>query len=427
MTQVRSDATPPLAGIRVLDFTQNLPGPYGTMLLASLGAEVIKVEPPKGDTARALTRFFELVNGGKKSLVVDLKDPAARVRLASLFPSVDVVVEGFRPGVMDELGFGHEAVLREHPRIVYCSISGYGQEGPYRDRPSHDLNLQALTGACHLGRDDDEKPRGGALPVADLSSSMTAALAIVAALHARDRSGRGRHLDVALSDTVQSWAYVWGEGLTPAKLELGSALPSVGRELAKRAKVPFASTVIRALTTERAKSFADRVGDSVRASELFRDLERVRLHGLPHYGIFQCKDDAWLSIGIVDEDKFWKVLCESIGLADLGKIPLAGRFVMASRLRGLVSNAIKRKTRDEWLAELDLDRVPVAPVLHFDEALDDPQLATRRPAGASPVIPLALADVRDARPPKLGEHTTALLGGSAGRGSKKSGVSEGRS
>ncbi len=401
---------PSLAGLRVLDFTQNLPGPYATMVLHGLGAEVIKVEPPKGDTGRNVGKFFELVNGGKKSVVVDLKEPAARERLAALLPTVDVLVEGFRPGVMDELGFGAAAVRAAHPRIVYCSISAYGQDGPYRDRPAHDINLQALTGACDLGRDEDDRPRGGALPVADLSSSMTAAVAILAALYDRERTGEGRTIDIALSDTVASWCWVWGEGLTPSKLELGSALPNVGKIVAKATKTPWAAALVRALDDPRTQRFADELGAGLRSSDFFRRFERVRLHALPHYGTYRCKDGQWLCIGIVDEDKFWRALCASLGLGDLGRIPLPGRFLLAPNLRPMVNAAIARRTRAEWLELMDLDAVPVSPVLDVGEAAQDPQLAHRRPHGASPAIPPPLAQVVDPRPPKLGEHTAAVLG-----------------
>ena len=122
----------PLRGIRVLDFTQNLPGPYATLLLASLGAEVIKVEPPRGDTGRLLGRLFDIVNAGKKSIVLDLKRPEDRARLDRLLPEVDVLVEGFRPGVMEALGAGPEHARALNPRLVYCSMSGFGQAGPYR-------------------------------------------------------------------------------------------------------------------------------------------------------------------------------------------------------------------------------------------------------------------------------------------------------
>lgn len=406
---------PSLAGLRVLDFTQNLPGPYATMLLAGLGAEVIKVEPKKGDTARGIGRFFDLVNGGKKSIVVDLKDPAARKRLWELLPTVDVIVEGFRPGVMDELGFGPEDVRTAFPSLVYCSISAYGQHGPYRDRPAHDINLQALTGACDLSRDEDERPRGGALPVADLSSSMTAAVAILAALYDRQRTGKGRTIDVALSDTVMSWSYVWGEGLTPSKLELGQALPRVSSVLKKRGKGKLVHALSRALDDERARAFADAIGATVRASDLFRRFERVRLHALPHYGTFRCKDGEWISIGIVDEDKFWRALCASIGLADLGRMKLAGRLVLAPNLRPLVTAAVARKTREEWMTLLDLEAVPVTPVLRLEQAVEDPQLAGRRPTGATPAMPPPLTQVVDTRPPTLGEHTSAILDASPRR------------
>ncbi len=410
-----SDSTghAPLAGIRVLDFTQNLPGPYATELLASLGAEVIKIEPPKGDSARAIGSFFDLVNGGKKSIVVDLKDAAARASIAKLLPSTDVVVEGFRPGVMAEFGFDAASVRAAHPRVVYCSISAYGQEGPYRSRPAHDINLQALVGACDLGRDEDDRPRGGALPIADLSSSMTAALAIVAALHARHATGEGRTIDVALSDTVASWAHVWGEGLTPARLPLAEALPQAAKSAAKRSRSPLVEKIASSLADPRLREMADALGASVRRSDRFRAFERVRLHALPHYGTFRCKDGAYICIGIVDEDKFWRALAESLGLAAFSRIPLAGRFLLAPPLRSLVSAAIARKTRAEWMATLDLEAVPVSPVLHFAEALDDPQLASRRSGRASPVVPPPLAGRAEGRAPKLGEHTDGVLGAAA--------------
>lgn len=404
-----TESNAPLRGLRILDFTMNLPGPYATFLLASMGAEVIKVEPPRGDGARLTGRFFELVNAGKKSVVLDLKKPADAARLRRLLPTVDVVVEGFRPGVLAELGFAPDALAREFPTMVVCSISAYGQQGPYRDRPGHDLNLQALVGAADLGRDGTGKPLGGALPVADLAAAMTATTAILGALYAREREGKGRVLDVALTDAVQSFTYLWGEGLTPSRLPLGDALPGASALLAKR-REPWASALARTLAETRTRAFADRVGSRLRESEAFARFERVRLHALPHYGTFVCKDGAYLAIGIVDEDKFWKALCRALRLGPLGGIPLPARFLSSPALRPLVAAAIARKTRDEWLTSLDLDEVPVSPVLRFDEALDDPQLASRRPGGASPVHLAPLAHVVTTRSPRLGEHTDELLG-----------------
>jgi len=404
---------PPLDGIRVLDFTQNLPGPYATALLSSLGAEVIKVEPERGDGARMVGRFFELVNSGKKSIAVDLKDEADRAATRALALEVDVVVEGFRPGVMATFGLDAASLRSVRPSLVYCSISAYGQEGPYKDRPGHDINLQALVGACDLGRDEDEQPRGGALPVADLSASMTSALAIVAALYARRTSGEGATIDVALTDTVASWSYLWGEGLTPAHLPIADALPNVVKRIERIAPASVGAAITTRLKGSRVRRIAEAVGDGLRTSDYFRALERARLHALPHYGTFRCKDGKHLAIGIVEEDKFWRRLCESIGLGRLARIPVGGRVLLAARLRPLVRAAIARRTREEWLASLDLDTVPVSPVLHFAEALLDPQLAMRRIEGATPVIPPPLAARREGRSPRLGQHN-ALLGAGAG-------------
>ena len=150
-----SEERAPLSGLKVLDFSQNLPGPYATFLLACWGADVIKVEPPKGDPARFMEPFFSMVNRGKRSVVLDLRDERSRSAVEALVRWADVLVEGFRPGVMDRLGCGFARAKELNPRIVYCSISAYGQEGPMRDHPGHDLNLQATSGVCHLERDAD--------------------------------------------------------------------------------------------------------------------------------------------------------------------------------------------------------------------------------------------------------------------------------
>lgn len=414
MTRKIADPThAPLYGTRVLDFTQNLPGPYATMILASLGAEVIKVEPPKGDTARGIGRIFELVNGGKKSVCVDLKKDTDRARLLAFVKTVDVIVEGFRPGVMASLGFGPDDIRKQSPRMVYCSISAYGQEGPYRDRPGHDLNLQALTGVCDMTRDEDGQPHGAALPVADLSSSMTAVTAILAALYARERTGEGRYIDVALTDTALSFAYVWGEGLAPAELRLSPMLPVLEKALVgrgKRESSGLKGVIARALSSEGTKAFADTLGERLRASDLAKAFERKRLHALPHYDVFRTRDGEHIAIGIVDEDKFWRVLVSALGLPQLGAIPLPGRFALGVPLKKLVAAAVATRTKKHWLETLDLDAVPVSPVLSVYDAIHDPQLASRRPEGATAAVPPPLAFDVSTRPPSLGEHTRALLG-----------------
>jgi crotonobetainyl-CoA:carnitine CoA-transferase CaiB-like acyl-CoA transferase len=407
----------PLRGLRVLDFTQNLPGPYTAMILCGLGAEVIKIEPPRGDVARAFSRLFEIVIAGKKSVVLDLKSDEAGPTLRALVRSADVIVEGFRPGVMARLGAGSEEALQHNPRLVYCSISGYGQTGPYHEDPGHDLNYQALTGVCHMMRDADDRPLGAALPIGDLSAAMTASTAVLAALFERERTGKGRVIDVAMVDALLSWVYVWAEGLTPSDARLSAAMESTQTVLEKAAsKLPasLGSLLGRAasgLGSEAVRDRVDAVGERLKDTRSYQSLTRLRLHALPHYALYQTKDGRWLSVGIVDEDKFWRALCEALGVGPLGALPMLGRFVAAKPLRRVIAAAIARRDLDAWLRELDRRQIPVAPVLTIDEALRDPQLLGRRPTQSGHVhSPWPLMGPLDAPTPKLGEHTDAILG-----------------
>jgi len=403
-----------------LDFTQNLPGPYATLLLASLGAEVIKVEPPRGDSGRMLGRLFDIVNAGKKSIVLDLKREADRERLDQLLPHVDVLLEGFRPGVMDALGGGPTHALSRNPGLVYCSMSGYGQHGPYREYPGHDLNYQALSGVCHMLRNSAERPYGSALPIADLSSGLSAVATIVAALYGRQRDGRGRHIDVALVDTVLSWAYVWSEGLTPADAKLSGTLPPLQRWLDTQAErssaaSPFVDRASRWLASPRVAEGVDRLGMHIKRSPSWSRLVRLRLHALPHYALYQTADDRWISVGIVDEQKFWAALCKGLGLphplsASLTAIPLAARALTAGPLRKVIAHAFRRHRLDHWLTTFDRGLVPVAPVLPLSEALNDPQLASRilDPEGRA-TTPFPFARVPLGPGPRLGADTEQVF------------------
>lgn len=413
-------AEPPLRGVRVLDFTQNLPGPYATLLMAGMGAEVIKVEPPRGDTGRLLGRLFDIVNAGKKSVVLDLKGERDRAKLDRLWEHVDVVLEGFRPGVMDALGAGARHVLERNPRVVYCSMSGYGQAGPYRDFPGHDINYQALTGVCHMLRDASERPYGCALPIADLSSGLAAVAAISAALYGRERDGRGRQIDVALTDTVLSWAYVWSEGLTPSDAKLSRTLPGVRRWLEAQAGGParaLAKPAARWLGRPSAEVAVERVGSWLEGTAAWRNLVRLRLHALPHYALYRTSDERWISVGIVDERKFWVALCEGLELpapvsTTLAAIPFGARVVTSRPVRRVIAEAFRRRTLAEWLERFDRAQVPVAPVLRLDEALRDPQLAPRAldPRGQA-AMPFPFADASLGRSPRLGEHDDEIFGG----------------
>src|SRR5688572_26660905 len=200
-----SSSRAPLAGVRVLDLTRLLPGPMGTLHLADLGADVIKIEDlGAGDYATPAVRA--LVNRNKRAIRIDLKQPAGAQTLLRLARDADVLIEGFRPGVMERLGVGYEAVAAVNPRIVYCSLSGFGQTGPLRDQPGHDLNYGALTGVVdQIGTADS--PALSNLPVADLlGGTMNAVMGILAALFDAARTGRGRHVDVAIADGVLAHA-----------------------------------------------------------------------------------------------------------------------------------------------------------------------------------------------------------------------------
>src|SRR5690242_12259527 len=201
-----------LAGIRVLDLSRMLPGPFASMMLADLSAEVIKVEEPTvGDPTRhsppkigKQSAAFLQVNRNKKSIAFDLKREEARDIFLKLAATADVVLEQFRPGVVERLGVGYDAISRINPRIVYCSLTGFGQAGPHRDRSGHDMNYLALSGVLGLTTDERGKPVIPGVQVADLAGGMAAAFAILAALMARERTGRGQYVDVAMFDVMMA-------------------------------------------------------------------------------------------------------------------------------------------------------------------------------------------------------------------------------
>ncbi len=188
----------PLAGVSVLDLSIWRPGPYTTSLLCALGADVLKVEPPGGDPMRQYKGLFDAVNAGKRSVVFDLKDDSDRGRAFELATQADVVVEGFRPGVVQRLGLDEPSVRARNPDVVYCSISGYGQTGPRADLPGHDVNYQAWGGALSP---EGQAPAVSPLPMADLASGLTAAFGICAAL----LGGEGVHLDISMTDVMATW------------------------------------------------------------------------------------------------------------------------------------------------------------------------------------------------------------------------------
>ncbi len=340
----------------VVDFTTNVPGPQTTKVLQRMGATILKIEPPRGDSARLLPELFERLNRGKTCVRLDLRTPEGLEDAWNAIARADVVIESFRPGVMGRFGLGAREVLERRPDLVYCSITGFGQTGPHADLPAHDLNLQAFSGLAHLLRGPDGEPSATALPVADFSASATAVHEILAALRVRDQTGNGAHVDVALVDAVADWVETWSLGVRPDPEHLLEVVDGV--EERWRGRLPGVLANRRPLR---------RLTQRVFRSRWFSELSRKRLHALPHYGLFRTRDGRHLSLGIVDEQKFWRALCSRCGLSSLASLPLVARVVLAAPLRLVLERVFARRTLAEWMDEFGSD-LPVAPVLTSDEA-----------------------------------------------------------
>lgn len=323
----------PLEGIRVLDFSTLLPGPLATLLLAEAGAEVIKIERPgAGDEMRGYTpKFgtdsvnFALLNRGKRSIAIDLKAQDAVAQLTPLLKRADVIVEQFRPGVMDRLGLGYEAISRLNPRIVYCSITGYGQSGPRAQTAAHDLNYIAETGLLALSAGADGAPVVPPALIADIGGgTYPAVMNILLALRSRDQSGRGCKLDVAMTDNLFAFMY-WA------------------------------------------------LGDGLAADRWSQPGQGLVTGGSPRYQIYRTRDDRFIAAAPLEE-KFWQNFCEAIGLAaaarDDGRDPQATRHAVAERIRG--------KTAGEWRTLFAGKDVCCSVVTSIKDALADPHLIARR-------------------------------------------------
>lgn len=298
-----------LAGIRILDLTIWRPGPYATQLLAELGADVLKVEPPGGDPMRAYPELFAALNVNKRGIALDLKDEAGRARALELASEADVVIEGFRPGVADRLGVGYSDVQVVNPSVVYCSVSGMGQHGPRAEAPGHDLNFQAWAGAL---APDGGEPRVAAVPIADLAGGMAVAFAICAALVRRARTGEGERIDTAMADVLATWT--------------GAVRPQ-----------------------------AEGVDPAVR--------------GVPGYGVFRTADGGNVSLGVLTEDHFWAALCDVLGLTDVRDCSFAERMHRLEEVQEALSAAIATRDRDDLVEALLAAQVPAAPVLTRGEML----------------------------------------------------------
>lgn len=365
----------PLSGIRILDLTRLLPGPVAALHLADLGADVIKMEDPQvGDYARTLGKgqgedsaYFRMINRNKRGLRLDLKKPEGVEVFMALARDADVVMESFRPGVADKLGIGYEAVRGVNPRIAYCSISGYGQDGPYRHLAGHDLNYLGYAGML-----DQIGPAGGdpVIPnfqIADLlGGALTAAMGVLAAVVEAQRTGQGRHVDVSMTESVLAHAYF-------SMLRLNDAGTSAPR------------------------------GTDMLSG------------GLPCYSVYRTADGRHMAVAAL-EAKFWQTFCQVIGRPDL---------VARHAVTGAAAEAVKAdlaalfatRSRDEWTALFAEADCCVTPVLSLEEALENEQTRARGTvfeAGGlrqfAPPMKLSEFDFTVDRPaPKVGEHSAQIL------------------
>jgi CoA:oxalate CoA-transferase len=376
-------------GVRVLDLSRMLAGPYGSLLLGDLGAEVIKIEDPDGgDPMRGMgppflpageSAYFLAVNRNKKSVALDLTRPVGRQVFLDLVRHADVVWDNFRPGIMERLGADYATLARINPRIIACSLSAYGQEGPYRDYPAFDLALQAMGGAMSITGEEGRAPMRMGLPMGDLAGGMFGAFAVAGALFRREQTGQGSRIDLSLLDCQVSLLtyiaqYFWTDGKVPGPM--GSGHASV---------VPYQALQAR---------------------------------------------DGYLVVAVFAE-KFWAGFCRAIDRPDLERDPRfesnARRVEHGQALMAMLEEVLKTRTVANWLEALRREGVPAAPIQSVDQVLSDPQVRLRRMVvemahprhGPLPTLgtPVKVDGEMglDARPaPDLGEHTEEVLRGLLG-------------
>lgn len=375
-----------LAGLRVLDLSQVMSGPYCTMMLADLGADVIKIESPNaGDQSRRSwgysvigedSRAFLSLNRNKRSVVLDLKADAGRDRFFELVRSADIVVENFRPGTTARLGVDYDAVRAVNPKIIYASISGFGQTGPYANYPGYDLIAQAMTGVMSVMGEPGRPPIKSAIPIADLGAGMFLTIAILGAVVARGRTGEGQYVetslfDAALAMSVWESTEFWSTGKSPQPI--GSA---------NRMSAPY-----QALATK----------------------------------------DGYLTIG-ANNEKFWRILCDVLDAPDLLTDPrfvdndarLANREVLAAELE----ERFRARTTDEWIEDLLAAGVPAGPIRDYQQVLtgdphtraremvisfDHPVEGTTYALGSPLKLRGTPVSSHPSPPPLLGEHTEEVL------------------
>jgi crotonobetainyl-CoA:carnitine CoA-transferase CaiB-like acyl-CoA transferase len=377
----------PLQGIRVLDFTRVLAGPAASLALADLGAEIIKIEPPgTGDETRTFppfrdgeSHYFLSVNRGKKSIVLDLKTEAGVALARDLAAKCDILVENYRPGVMDRFGLGYEALSAINPGLIYCAISGFGMTGPLKDRPSFDIVLQALSGALSVNGEPGVPPTKLGIPLGDLIGGINGPIAILAALHERNTTGRGRLIDISLLDGmigllgyIAQLAFFTGEDPKPQ----GSQHPNL---------VP--------------------------------------------YGIFPASDGQIIIACLTNG--FWSRICESLGqpgwAADTRFDTIEKRRDNREAVNAMISEITQYKSVDALVDLFTRYQVPHAPIMGVTEALAQPQAVAREMVvevdhptmGKIPIVNRSIrfpgaSQPSPSAPPVMGQHTDEILSGILG-------------
>jgi crotonobetainyl-CoA:carnitine CoA-transferase CaiB-like acyl-CoA transferase len=370
-----------LVGVKVLDLSWLLPGPFCTQMLADLGADVLKIERPgDGDPARHVrTKFgehgstFIMINRNKRSMTLNLKSREGSEIFRRLAGAADVIIEAFRPGVAERLGISYQNLRRDNRKLIYCSLTGWGQDGPYANLPGHDLNFLAHSGLASVTghRGGQALPMG--IQVGDIAGgALMAAFAIMSALYHRQNTGRGQYIDVAMIDGLMSVAQnLYGEFFS------SGVSPDVGT---------------------------------------------LRLSGgFPGYMIYETKDKKNFVIATLEE-KFWRNFCNLTDRPDLVDLHKSGWDLDRDKMDKELREIFKTKTRDEWTSLLSSEETCCSPVLQFDEVGQDPHVKYRKmfiegphpDGGTTPQVafPIKFSDVEPIKPgpaPRLGEHTDEAL------------------
>lgn len=321
-----------LSGTTVIDLTELLPGPYATLLMQQMGAKVVKIEKPGGDAARTISPgMFWALNAGKTCIRLDLKQPDGLGQLERMLGEADVLIEGFRPGVLPRLGMPAARLRELNPRLIVVSLTGYGQEGPLRELPGHDINYAAIAGLPAISGAAGGAPSyDSGLPVADIAGAMFALTAVLGALLNRTKTGEGEHLDVAIADSLLHW-------MTP------------------------------------------RLGARVNMPEVDADGFRRRLHARPGYGFFRARCGRWLALGAL-ETPFWKRLVLALELESCAA-PAFEDFAYRIERPEQIAQALQARfalqERSFWLDRLRRFDVPCSPVNNIDGVLAEEQFVSR--------------------------------------------------